>query len=177
MTAVKMEVENGAQEAMDTEDVDSSGSSSEASGEEVNSGREAMEGSDEENEENHANPAFSKFMQGFWDLASVDVPVRYVLPVLLLLNLSVKVAVHSPSVCNTQLQQQLLPLLLLLVPPPLLLPMPPVLANRAVCACTPMPRVGSVVVRAARGLRCTPQHDKCHLLLPSAQLHVFPLHK
>lgn len=25
-----------------------------------------------------ANPAFSKFMQGFWDLASVDVPVRCV---------------------------------------------------------------------------------------------------
>ncbi|CAM9374006.1 unnamed protein product, partial [Laminaria digitata] len=79
MTAVEMEVENGARQAMDTEDVDSSGSSgssSDGAGEEVGGGPEAMEGSDEEGEESHANPAFSKFMQGFWDLASVDVPVR-----------------------------------------------------------------------------------------------------
>lgn len=28
--------------------------------------------------EDAANPEFSKFMQGFWDLANVDVPVRCV---------------------------------------------------------------------------------------------------
>ena len=82
MTAVEMEIENGARQAMDTEDVDGSSSSgsssSDASGEEGEGGRDAMEGSDEEQGESHANPAFSKFMQGFWDLASVDVPVRYV---------------------------------------------------------------------------------------------------
>ena len=83
MTVAEMEVENGARQAMDTEDVDSnSGSSSDDSGEEVEGGPEAMEGSDEKHEESHANPAFSKFMQGFWDLASVDVPVRYVVAVL-----------------------------------------------------------------------------------------------
>lgn len=99
MTAVEMEVENGARQAMDTEDVDSSGSSSDASGEEVESGREAMEGSDEENEESHANPAFSKFMQGFWDLASVDVPVRYVAATLLLLNPSDSSGTLAKCVC------------------------------------------------------------------------------
>ncbi|CAM9621337.1 unnamed protein product [Scytosiphon promiscuus] len=76
MTADEMEVEN--LEAMEdsgstsSEDDGSSGGDAHSSGE----GHEDMEGSDEEREEKASNPAFSKFMQGFWDLASVDVPVR-----------------------------------------------------------------------------------------------------
>ena len=35
-----------------------------------------MEDSGEKLETEMSNPTFSKFMQGFWDLASVDVPVR-----------------------------------------------------------------------------------------------------
>lgn len=173
MTAVEMEVENGARQAMDTEDVDSSGSSSDASGEEVESGREAMEGSDEENEESHANPAFSKFMQGFWDLASVDVPVRYVAATLLLLNPSDSSGTLAKCmylVCNAI---KLLSLLLLLLPP-LRLPMPPVPAAWAVCAFTRMSMLGSVVMRATCGLRYEHQHDKRHLQLRSTQLHLSP---
>lgn len=61
-------------------------SSGESSGAEAESGQEDMmeeeqeEGveNEEEEKEKATNPAFSKFMQGFWDLASVDVPVRCV---------------------------------------------------------------------------------------------------
>lgn len=45
---------------------------------------EVTGGGDGMGAENTANPAFSKFMRGFWDLASVDVPVRCVNNVLLL---------------------------------------------------------------------------------------------
>lgn len=61
---------------------DSSTSSSGDEGEgEAESGQEGVDESDQdqgEQEEKAANPAFSKFMQGFWDLASVEVPVRCV---------------------------------------------------------------------------------------------------
>lgn len=73
MTAEPMEqteVENGPSEAMDVE--------SDSSGTEGEEGQEMAAGSDEEHEGNVANPEFSKFMKGFWDLASVDVPVRCV---------------------------------------------------------------------------------------------------
>lgn len=66
-----MEVAGNTLEPME----DSSTSSSEA---EEGSGGQDMEASDQEEQEEKAaaNPAFSKFMQGFWDLASVDVPLR-----------------------------------------------------------------------------------------------------
>ena len=68
-----MEVTENALEPMEDSSTSSSGE------EEESGGQEDMEGSDqEEEEEKAANPAFSKFMQGFWDLASVDVPVRCV---------------------------------------------------------------------------------------------------
>lgn len=79
MTTDEMEVEN--LEAMEdsgstsSEDDGSSGGKAHGS----DDGRQDMEGSDEEREEKASNPAFSKFMQGFWDLASVDVPVRCVI--------------------------------------------------------------------------------------------------
>lgn len=83
MTAAEMEVENGVAEAMD---IPSGSSESESdSGEEetenLSQPGQMDEGSDQENEEKASNPAFSKFMQGFWDLASVDVPVRCVRPI------------------------------------------------------------------------------------------------
>lgn len=66
-----MEVEENPLEPMESSSTSSSG--------EEESGQEDMEGSDQEEiEQEAANPAFSKFMQGFWDLASVDVPVRWV---------------------------------------------------------------------------------------------------
>lgn len=55
----------------------SEGEGSTGEAERESDGQEEMQGSDEEGEEKAANPEFSKFMQGFWDLASVDVPVRY----------------------------------------------------------------------------------------------------
>lgn len=39
--------------------------------------KDMMEELEEEREMEVGNPEFSKFMQGFWDLASVDVAVRY----------------------------------------------------------------------------------------------------
>lgn len=78
MTAEEMEVER-----MEVMEDSGSTSSSEGEGspgeaaERQSDGQQEMEGSDEEGEEKAANPEFSKFMQGFWDLASVDVPVRY----------------------------------------------------------------------------------------------------
>ncbi|CAM9555287.1 unnamed protein product, partial [Ectocarpus sp. 12 AP-2014] len=76
MTAEEMEVES-----MEVMEDSGSTSSSEGEGstgeaERESDGQEEMQGSDEEDEEKAANPEFSKFMQGFWDLASVDVPVR-----------------------------------------------------------------------------------------------------
>lgn len=72
-----MEVAESTLEPMDDSSTSSSGEENSKE-----SGQEDMEeGSDqeeEEREEKPANPAFSKFMQGFWDLASVDVPVRCV---------------------------------------------------------------------------------------------------
>lgn len=77
MTAVEMEVEN--LEAMEDSGSTSSEDDGSSAGEAHNDGQgDDMEGSDEEREEKASNPAFSKFMQGFWDLASVDVPVRCV---------------------------------------------------------------------------------------------------
>lgn len=72
MTTDEMVVED--LEAME----DSGSTSSEPSGEAESGQQEDMEESDQEHEEKSTNPAFSKFMQGFWDLASVDVPVRCV---------------------------------------------------------------------------------------------------
>lgn len=76
-----MEVTETPLEPMEDSNTSSSGEESESGGQEA----EDMEGSDqddeheeEEEEKAAANPAFSKFMQGFWDLASVDVPVRCV---------------------------------------------------------------------------------------------------
>lgn len=80
-----MEVAENALEPMEDSSTSSSGSEEGESG-----GQEDMEGSDqEEEEEKAANPAFSKFMQGFWDLASVDVPVRCV-------------ALGAPACCKHQ---------------------------------------------------------------------------
>ncbi|CAM9169353.1 unnamed protein product [Ectocarpus sp. 12 AP-2014] len=75
MTAEEMEVES-----MEVMEDSGSTSSSEGEGstgeaERESDGQEEMQGCDED-EEKAANPEFSKFMQGFWDLASVDVPVR-----------------------------------------------------------------------------------------------------
>lgn len=79
MTAEEMEVES--MEAMEdsgsTSSSEDEGSSTGEAEMRESNGQEEMEGSDEEGEEKAANPEFSKFMQGFWDLASVDVPVRY----------------------------------------------------------------------------------------------------
>lgn len=59
------------------EPMEDSSTSSSGEGEgEAESGQEE-EQEEQEEEEKAANPAFSKFMQGFWDLASVDVSVRY----------------------------------------------------------------------------------------------------
>lgn len=73
MTAEPMEqteIDKGSSEAMDVE--------SNSSGTEGEEGQERTGDSDEEHGGKVTNPEFSKFMQGFWDLASVDVPVRCV---------------------------------------------------------------------------------------------------
>lgn len=96
MTAVEMEVGNGASEGMDVEsqmsdrsseekggDNSDSSSSSGSNDDEEGQGKEAQgdameDGSDDGHKAGNTNPAFSEFMRGFWDLASVDVPVRWV---------------------------------------------------------------------------------------------------
>lgn len=69
-------------EAMEDSGSTSSGESSGAaeaeSGQEDMMEEEAENGGEGEEKEKATNPAFSKFMQGFWDLTSVDVPVRCV---------------------------------------------------------------------------------------------------
>eukprot|EP00903_Cladosiphon_okamuranus_P021832 g20075.t1 len=76
-----MEVADNALEPMDDSSTSSSGEEEESGGcgQQEDDNMEGS-GSDSEQEEEErgkaANPAFSKFMQGFWDLASVDVPVR-----------------------------------------------------------------------------------------------------
>lgn len=78
MTAEEIEFQSAPSQAMDVE-AEGSASSGESSEEKADGDLDAMDNSNEEKHEGDAtNPAFSKFMQGFWDLASVDVPVRCV---------------------------------------------------------------------------------------------------
>lgn len=70
MTAVAMDVADDVSNSHDTDG--GRVESTDAMGDQGDAGEGSMAA------RKAANPAFSKFMQGFWDLASVEVPVRCV---------------------------------------------------------------------------------------------------